>query len=263
MTPTAPGTEIREPPRDLVTPAGRSVPAVTHPDWAERFPWLVQGTTTRGTATDPFDMGLAGTQPVAAALSRWWALREAGFALTAVVARQVHGPEIRVHDDAVPGLQLMPPADGHHTKRSGILLAVTVADCVPVSIVSAGPRSITLLHAGWRGAAAGILEAGLALAAGTAGGADRLHVHFGPAICGGCYEVGPEVHEALGLRVPANPAPVDLRAILAGRARESGVPAAQVTRSAWCTRCDNDRFFSHRVGDPGRQVGFLAIRRDA
>ncbi|HAC06481.1 MAG TPA: laccase, partial [Gemmatimonadetes bacterium] len=51
----------------------------------------------------------------------------------------------------------------------------------------------------------------------------RIHLHLGPAICGDCYEVGSEVFEALEQPVPANPAPIDLRAVLAQRAVDAGV----------------------------------------
>jgi copper oxidase (laccase) domain-containing protein len=72
--------------------------------------------------------------------------------------------------------------------------------------------------------------------------------------------VGPEVHEALGLPAPDAPTPIDLREILAQRGTEQGIPKSQISRSAFCTRCHNDRFYSHRRGDPERQVGFLGIR---
>src|SRR5690606_18360795 len=104
-----------------------------------------------------------------------------------------------------------PAIDGHATRAPGLLLAVSVADCVPVSLVDPERRAVALLHAGWRGAAAGILERGLeVLAERLLARPEDLHVHLGPAICGGCYEVGPEVHRALGLPEPPAPAPVDL-----------------------------------------------------
>jgi copper oxidase (laccase) domain-containing protein len=69
--------------------------------------------------------------------------------------------------------------------------------------------------------------------------------------------VGPEVHAQLTVRTVHRPAPVDVRALIAEQARDGGVRA--VTTSAHCTRCHNDRFFSHRAGDAGRQLGVLAI----
>jgi len=73
------------------------------------------------------------------------------------------------------------------------------------------------------------------------------------------YEVGEEVHAAMGLPEPTGPSPVDLRGHLVSRAIRAGVGEAQVTQSSWCTLCQGSPFFSHRRGDSGRQVGFLGI----
>jgi copper oxidase (laccase) domain-containing protein len=140
-----------------------------------------------------------------------------------------------------------------------VLLAVTIADCVPVFVVDAGARAVCLLHAGWRGTAAGVLERGLERMTARGMGAD-VHVHLGPAICGSCYEVGPEVFAALGEPVPSRPTPIDLRGVLARRAVAAGVDPSRVTVSAHCTRCTGSELFSHRGGDRGRQVGYLGIR---
>jgi copper oxidase (laccase) domain-containing protein len=69
--------------------------------------------------------------------------------------------------------------------------------------------------------------------------------------------VSPEVLEKLIGKSAREPSTVDLRALLAARARERGVTRSTVSR--WCTRCDNDRFFSHRAGDEGRQLGVLVV----
>jgi copper oxidase (laccase) domain-containing protein len=58
----------------------------------------------------------------------------------------------------------------------------------------------------------------------------------------------------------AEPAPVDLRGLIASQARSRGV--RDVSVSPWCTRCHNDRFYSHRAGDEGRQLGVIALRWD-
>jgi hypothetical protein len=139
-------------------------------------------------------------------------------------------------------------------------MGVTVADCVPVFVVDPHRRVVGLLHAGWRGTAAGILEAGVSLLAGQSEAEPgNLLVHLGPAICGSCYEVGPEVHAALGLHEPGTPTPVDLRGLLAEKALDLGVMGANITRSTFCTLCGASPFFSHRGGATQRQVGFLGI----
>ncbi|HUH13237.1 MAG TPA: polyphenol oxidase family protein [Longimicrobiales bacterium] len=217
-----------------------------------------------GDGDEPFDLGLFGAVPVGRALERWGALRRATGMPRAVHARQVHGARVLAHGDGPPGLLVSEGYDGHWTDVPGVLLTVSVADCVPIFLVDPERRAVAVLHAGWRGVAAGMLEAGLrALAAGAGSRPQDVRGHFGPAICGACYEVGPEVHEALGLPVPAGPTPVDLRAELARRALSLGVPAEAVTLSEHCTRCTGSPLFSHRGGDAARQMGFIGIRPDA
>ena len=236
------------------------VPIWTHPDWAERFPWLVQGITGQGGGR-PFDLALFGQGRPAEVMERWWALGRATGASRLVHGHQVHGAAVRVHDAGAPGLHVSEATDGHVTRIPGVLLAVSIADCVPVSLVDPESRVVVLLHAGWRGIAADILEHAIRLLAlRFALDADGLHAHFGPAICGECYEVGPEVHRGLGLPEPSAPEPVDLRAVLASRAARAGLRAEHVTRSSWCTRCGETPFFSHRGGRPERQVAFLGVR---
>jgi YfiH family protein len=194
-------------------------------------------------------------------LDRWRALRGALVMDAVLHAHQVHGAEIAEPDGPITGITILNDADGLVSGQDGLLLAVSVADCVPISLVDQHARGIALLHAGWRGVAAGILERGVKrLLARTGGTASDLYCHFGPAICGRCYEVGPEVHEALGANRPDGNLPVDLRAQLARRALAAGLLAKQVSQSALCTRCNQDLFFSHRGGDRERQMGLLGLR---
>lgn len=231
-----------------------------HPEWADALPWVVQGTTTRGSADAPFDLGLfSGGTPAEVAQAAWERLMAATGMRDARHARQVHGADVRRHEERRDGLQIVGDCDGHVTAEPGTLLAVSAADCVPISIVDPVARTVAVLHAGWRGVAAGMLERGLEAVASP----DRrgsLRVHLGPAICGSCYEVGPQVFEALGLAPPERPRPLDLREVLAARAVEAGVTAALLTVSAHCTRCTDSGLFSHRGGDRGRQVGYVGIR---
>lgn len=244
-------------------PAAGPVPLHPHPGWAERFRWLVQGTTGRGAGEEEFDLGLFGAQPVGEALARWRLLRDATEAQTVVHSRQVHRSELLVHGEALPpGLMIVDGFDGHVSHVPGLLLAVSVADCVPAFVVDAGRRVVALAHAGWRGVAGGIVERALKLLMDRGSRAEDLWIHYGPAICGACYEVGPEVHAAVHPDVPPppHPAPIDLRAALAERAAVSGVPRAQISVSRHCTRCGPGAFFSHRAGSPRRQMGVLGIR---
>lgn len=237
------------------------MPILQHPEWAGRFPWLVQGTTARGEAED-FDLRLSGTAPIGASLARWRLLRESLGYSRVVCAGQVHGTRVLRHQHEGPaGLIIAEAADGHATTLPDLLLAASVADCIPVSIIDPEQRAIALLHAGWRGVAAGIIAEGMASLRELAGSSTAdLHLHLGPAICGGCYEVGPEVYAALGLEPPAGNTPIDLRAIAARQALELGVAESKMTISAHCTRCQDSPFFSHRAGSLLRQVGVLGIR---
>jgi copper oxidase (laccase) domain-containing protein len=88
--------------------------------------------------------------------------------------------------------------------------------------------------------------------------AGALRVHCGPAICGGCYEVSAEVAARLTGRDPGRSVTVDLRELIVRRVRALGVSATST--SEYCTRCHNDRFFSHRAGDVGRQLGVIFAR---
>lgn len=234
------------------------MPAFEHPDWTVEFPWLIQGVTAR-----PLDLRLFGVEPPTGrgVIRRWAALgRDLGLS-SLVHARQVHGSEVLVHETLQPGLRADFVADGHLTQQPGLVLTVSVADCVPVYLVDPGRKVVGLVHAGWLGVAAGILPEALSTLEDRWGVEGRdVRIHLGPAICGACYEVGPEVHVALGLPEPPGPQPVDVRAVLFHQAVRFGVPATAVSTSRWCTLCDRGHFFSHRGGSTGRQVAFLGIR---
>jgi len=238
------------------------VPLYLVTEWVDRFPWLFAGITHAGSGSDPFDLRLFGESAAIGTEARWKKLLADSSFETIVYARQVHETRIVVHDGVGTGVrEVEGVADGHATASSGVLLAVTVADCVPVYVLDAEARAVALLHAGWRGIAEGMLPRGVALL-GREWGTDpnRLLVHLGPSICGACYEVGPEVFQALDLEVPPRPAPVDLRGCLAQQARTTGVPANNVTVSSLCTLCGDSNLFSHRAGRSERQVAVLGIR---
>ena len=140
-------------------------------------------------------------------------------------------------------------------------MGVTVADCVPVFLADPTRRALALLHAGWRGVVAGVLEKGISGLGSRFGSRPRdIFVHMGPSICGTCYEVGPEVHHALGLPVPDEPTAVDLRTILGQRALSGGILEGHITVSGFCTLCPGSPFFSHRRGEGQRQLGYLGVR---
>ncbi len=246
-------------------------PALVHREWAERLPWLVQGTTLasqghseKGRNGKPWDLALFGKSSGERALGAWVRLMEGLEITRAAHARQVHASAVLLHEPGPPGMHVHPGADGHATRHPDLLLTISLADCIPAFVVEPERRIVLLLHCGWRGVAAGIVEAGLLLLEDRLAVArGDLHVHLGPGVCGECYEVGPEVHEALGEPVSTGPRPIALPEIVRNRFLEGGVSEARVSVSRTCTLCSDLPLFSHRGGDGGRHVAYLAVRRDA
>lgn len=191
----------------------------------------------------------------------WRALVAATGCDHVACSRQVHGTAICRHVDGRATGVALDGFDGHLTTQAGILLAVTVADCVPVYLVEPASGTLALVHAGWRGIAAGVLEAGVAAVAEVAGVSEKnIVIHCGVSICGDCYEVGPEVFDAVTGAPSAAAAGIDLRRELAARAARLGVGG--VTLSELCTAHTEGAFFSHRAsqGRAGRMVAYLGRR---
>jgi polyphenol oxidase len=150
--------------------------------------------------------------------------------------RQVHGTRVVVDAEGIED------ADGQVTTAPGVAAMVLVADCLPVAL--AGPDRVAMLHAGWRGLAGGVLEAGV-----EATGA--VCAAIGPGIGPCCYEVGDDVRAVFGTSEPT----LDLKAIARARLEAAGV--RDIHDCGLCTSCDAERFFSHRRdrGVTGRQAG--------
>jgi YfiH family protein len=169
---------------------------------------------------------------------------------------QVHGADVLDWDGppadggyARPGAEL-PRVDGHATTVPGVGLLVLVADCLPVAL--AARKRIAMLHCGWRGLAAGIVERALD------GFAEPPAAAIGPGIGPCCYEVGDEVRAAFaGLDAVSDGRTLDLRAIARAKLRAGGV--SQIEDVELCTSCRADLFFSHRRdgGVTGRQAGLV------
>lgn len=220
---------------------------------------MVAGITGRDGVAGDFDLGLWTRRPVGEVMEHWRAFRSAlpGFSAQ-VMAHQVHGHRI-IETERAAGWVIHDGADGHLTTARGVLLMVTVADCVPVYLLAPGTGTIALLHAGWRGTAAGILGRAVARIAERAGvDPDGIVMHAGVAISGPCYEVGAEVLAGVGRPAHGSgPWHLDLREVLADQAAALGV--GEVTVSAHCTSRENAAFFSHRAsgGRDGRMVAYL------
>ena len=226
--------------------------------WRERH-GLVAGITTREA-----DFGLASAAPTADVVGRWlgFQARLAPAFGALVVARQCHGTDIATHGALDSGWHVLDAIDGHLTAQAGVLLTITVADCVPVYLAQGNGPWLGLLHAGWRGVAQGMVERGIArLGERAACAASDVAMHCGVSICGACYEVGPEVVEAVTGEFAAGPRGLDLRAEIARRATKAGVE--QVSASPWCTAHDAAAFPSHRRsrGGDGRMIAYLGRPR--
>lgn len=181
------------------------------------------------------------------------------------IVDQVHGAEVlRVEAPGGPTTPLG-RADALVTDAVGVVLAVRIADCVP--IVVAGPRAIAAIHAGWRGVASGVV--GVAIAALRALDDGPLVAAIGPHAGRGAYEVGDEV--IAGLRsagipdaiavagvTPRGRARADLGGAVAFQLRTAGV--ATIAHHGGCTLTD-PRYFSHRRdGDAAGRMAAVITR---
>jgi YfiH family protein len=172
---------------------------------------------------------------------------------------QVHGDEV-LDWDAPPlkggfanaGAEL-PKVDGHTTTARGLPLLVLVADCLPLALVARD--RVAMLHCGWRGLAAGIIDRAL----------ERFErpprAVLGPAIGPCCYEVGDEVLKEFGhLTGVANGRMLSLQLVAQQQLFARGVTG--IDSFPLCTSCRGDLFFSHRRdgGVTGRQAGLVWLR---
>ena len=170
---------------------------------------------------------------------------------------QVHGTTIQRVGDAVPPDSEAQPeieADGQATALLSLGTTVLTADCLPVALGANG--AVAMVHAGWRGLAAGVLEEGVRALRELDGDGDLVAV-IGPGAGPCCYEVGEEVHAAFGGAHGIGSPPsrrIDLKAIARDRLLVAGV--SEVRDVAACTICD-ERFFSYRRegARAGRQGG--------
>jgi polyphenol oxidase len=238
-------------------PAGdASVPRLELREWADRF-GLTAGITTRDHG---FALGLWSDDNVGQVMTRWRAFHAAVATSfpSVVTGHQVHGTTVRWQDQRTDGWLLLDGVDGHATGAAGVLLTVMIADCIPVYLAVPQTGAVALLHAGWRGVAGAVLERGVeVLRRHSATRGQDIVMHCGAGICGGCYEVGPEVAARFREGPQTGHQHIDLRAELVSQARRLGISDASA--SSWCSAHDRERFFSHRGsgGRDGRMVAYL------
>jgi len=175
-----------------------------------------------------------------------------------VSVRQVHGTAALVLDR--PVTQQEPFENGWDalmTDQRGVLLTVRTADCVPVLVHDPARRVVAAIHAGWRGAVAGIMPKTLDTMRRRFGSEPRsLRVGIGPSAGPCCYEVDEPVLSRLRERFTGWRSVVretgsrtmllDLRDLVRCQVEEWGVPGEQVHRVSLCTICNPDLFYSYR-----------------
>jgi YfiH family protein len=175
---------------------------------------------------------------------------EQGLGVRFAYGRQVHGARV-IRLRAMP--TKLVEADGQACAVPGIAPMVLTADCLPIAVAADG--AVAMLHAGWRGLAAGIVSSGVA-AVRELGGSGPLSAAIGPGAGRCCYEAGEEVHAAFAGRARSvrHGRNLDLKAIAAGDLAAAGV--SSVYDAEICTICGSE-FFSHRRdhGITGRQAG--------
>jgi len=217
-------------------------------------------------------------------------------AMELVALRQFHSDVIYVAASAT-GSEA-PNADALITNTAGLLLGVQTADCVPILLADTRRRVVAAVHAGWRGTLARIVQKTLGRMRMEFGTRARdVVAAIGPAIGGGCYEVGPEVAQAFATQFPpaaewfdgpfeqlahgeeplwlpwltmmppghVPPPPrvqLDLRAANRWQLTDAGVPEKQIDVSDLCTACRTDLLFSYRRegAKTGRMMAVIALR---
>lgn len=245
-----------------------TAPAWIDADWPAP-PGVRALTTLRGgdgVSPPPFDrlnLGLrCGDDPALAHRNRerlagWLALPSRPHWL-----RQVHGTDVLRFDAAPPDTD-EPEADAAVTDRPGVVLAILTADCLPVVFAAHDGSEIAVAHAGWRGLAAGMLEATVATMRTPP---DRLRAWLGPAAGPLAYEVGAEVRDAFlaktagadGAFSPTRPGHwhADLFALARQRLGAAGV--ADVHGGRHCTISEPASFYSHRRDGRSGRIATLA-----
>ncbi len=251
------------------------------PDWL-RPDWQAEGVgalmTTRqgGVGRAPYDTfnlrEAVGDYPDAVAQNRRRLADAIGA--TPVWLNQLHGANVV----RLTGADLSADAPNHDadasiTTEPGIACTVQVADCLPVLFAAPQGSAVGAAHAGWRGLAAGVLEATLAQVCEAARcGPEQVQTWLGACICPARFEVGPDVLEAFGALPVQNDAArfvvkspgkwyADLPALARDRLRAAGVRS--IAGGRWCTVSEPSRFFSFRRDRiTGRMAAVVWIERD-
>lgn len=239
------------------------------PDWDAPARVVALSTTCDGGAAGAFDAGPARVADAAdpAAISANRVRLASFFPAAPVYLHQVHGTRVVEIDRGNAGAALddPPEADAAVVREPGIAIAVRAADCLPVLFADRAGSVVAAAHAGWRGLAAGVLEATVqAMRVDPRG----IVAWIGPAIGPRAFEVGADVFDAFVAQERADAscfAPLregkwlaDLPALARGRLARAGVD--RVAGGGWCTLEDAARFHSwRRDRGAGRMATAVAL----
>lgn len=167
----------------------------------------------------------------------------------------------RVHVVTHPGV--LPPGDAAVTTSAGIGLVALAADCVPIALASTGGvPAIGVVHCGWKGLAAGVVEA--TVAAMTALGGTHLRAVVAPSICARCYPCASDRIDALRSSVGTHvadaatwlPGSIDVAAGVRAQLRSCDVVAQTCDG---CTAESSDLYSFRRDGRTGRQGVIICL----
>jgi YfiH family protein len=175
------------------------------------------------------------------------------------VPHQVHGKRIGL---ALPG-QIHADTDGLITNDKEVVLSLQVADCSPVFLYHKPTGTRGLVHAGWRGLAAGIISQTAGLLKSMQIDMEEMQVIIGPTIEMDCYEVGEEVASQFPVDVRHSRANgrynLDLVAALWEQLKDASVQESNIYRADICTRCDSRCHSYRREGKrAGRMIAFFS-----
>ncbi|RMH94189.1 peptidoglycan editing factor PgeF [Lysobacter pythonis] len=220
-----------------------------------------------GVSTPPFDRFNLGERngddAEAVALNRAELAERLALPAAPRWLRQVHGTAVAHVDAASPGGP-PPEADAAVTATPGTVLAILTADCLPVAFAARDGAEIAAAHAGWRGLAAGVLEATVRAMATPP---RELIAWLGPAAGPAAYEIGEEVrdtflaHDAAAATAFVATRPghwkADLYALARQRLAALGLAADAVHGGDRCTISEPKHFFSHRRDGRGGRLATL------
>ena len=246
------------------------------PDWRVARVGALMTTRRGGRSVAPYasmNVGTAVGDSVDAVAANRAQLADA-IGARPVFMRQVHGARVVRVGLADTGERApVHEADACVTTEPGVACVVQAADCLPVLLAAPDGRAVGAAHAGWRGLAAGVVEATIAAVCAAAGcEARELSAWLGACIGPGAFEVGADVLAAFDVDPTDSPSERSTRfaahatgkwlADLPGLARDR-LTAAGVDRvdgGQWCTVSDRSRFFSfRRDGVTGRMAAAVWI----